>query len=287
MMLNLIALSAIFAFLALGVHISYRRLDFPDLTVDGSFPLGAALCATALHAGLPLPLCLMLSVFGGLAAGALTAALHCKLKLSDLLAGILTMIALYSLNLRIMGRPNMPLMGLTHMFQGPHSWLPLSVLLAATALALKLFFMTRTGLLIQAVGENPNFISSLGKNPDRYKTLGLMLANSLVSLSGALLCLYQGFADIGMGLGMMVAGLASVIIGEKLLHSVIAGAFIYRGLIALAFAAGLAPGDMKLLTAVLILLIVSPKCRLNLFRNPRRSVHANLSQSVQALYHRS
>ena len=286
MILNLIALSAIFSFLTLGVHISYRRLNFPDLTVDGSFPLGASLCAATLHAGLPLPLCLLVSIAGGLAAGLATALLHNKLKLSDLLSGILTMIALYSLNLRIMGRPNMPLMGLDHIFQGPGSWLPLMTLLCVVALALRLFFKTQTGLLIQAVGENPQFINSLGKNPDKYKALGLMLANGLVSLSGALLCLYQGFADIGMGLGMMVAGLASVIIGEKLLHTVLLGTFVYRGMIALAFAAGLAPGDIKLLTALLILLIVSPKGRFKHFNANGRSTYVKLHQSFQTLYNR-
>lgn len=180
----------------------------------------------------------------------------------------------------------MPLMGLDHIFQGPGSWLPLMTLLCVVALALRLFFKTQTGLLIQAVGENPQFINNLGKNPDKYKALGLMLANGLVSLSGALLCLYQGFADIGMGLGMMVAGLASVIIGEKLLHTVLLGTFVYRGMIALAFAAGLAPGDIKLLTALLILLIVSPKGRFKLFNANGRSTYVKLHQSFQTLYNR-
>lgn len=284
MLFNLIALGAIFSFLALGVEISYKRLNFPDLTVDGSFPLGAAICASTITLGLPLPVCLLLSLLGGLAAGALTALLHNHFKLSDLLSGILTMIALYSLNLRIMGRPNMPLMGFTHPFQGPNSWLPLCLLLGVSAIHLKVFFRTQAGLLIKAVGENPQFAISLGQKPETYKLLGLMLSNSLVSLSGALLCLYQGFADVGMGLGMMVAGLASVIIGDKLFGSVIVGSFLYRGLIAAAFALGIAPGDIKLMTALLILLILSPQLQHRLQAMKRRSSHAQLQKPMQKLF---
>lgn len=287
MILSILTMGCIFAIMALGVHLSYKILNFPDLTVDGSFPLGAAICATGMMSGLPLILCLIMSVIGGVLSGALTGMLHTRLKLSDLLSGILVMIALYSLNLRIMGRPNIPLLGLSHPFQGDKALLFIGLILFAIRLALMLFYKTRIGMLIKATGENPKFVSGLGLNPDRYKILGLMIANGLVSTAGALMALNQGFADVGMGLGMMVAGLASVIIGDKCFSSVICGSILYRALISAAFSLGVAPGDIKLITAILMVLILSPVTSkyfnlkfLKSFYTPRRrSSHAAPTES--------
>lgn len=292
MIQSILTMGCIFAIMALGVHLSYKILNFPDLTVDGSFPLGAAICATGMMSGLPLILCLLLSVTGGVLSGAFTGLLHTRLKLSDLLSGILVMIALYSLNLRIMGRPNIPLLGLSHPFQGDKALLFIGLILLTIRLALMLFYKTRIGMLITATGENPKFVSGLGLNPDHYKILGLMIANGLVSTAGALMALNQGFADVGMGLGMMVAGLASVIIGDKCFGSVICGSILYRALISAAFSIGVAPGDIKLITAILMVLILSPVTskylnfkRFNLSHLPRRrSSHAAFTESKKGIY---
>lgn len=289
MILSTLTLGAVFALMALGVHLSYKLLNFPDLTVDGSFPLGAAICAASMTLGLPVAAALPLSLIGGLMAGALTGLLHTRLKLTDLLSGILVMIGLYSLNLRIMGRPNLPLIGLSHPFQGQLAPLYLGLILLAFKLALDFFYKTRLGMLIKATGENPVFVTHLGLNPDHYKVLGLMIANGLVSTAGALMALTQGFADIGMGLGMMVAGLAAVIIGERFFGSVILGSLVYRALISIAFAIGIAPGDIKLLTAVLMALVLSPVLKdklsqsANLSYFKRRNTHAQMPQPSQEL----
>ncbi len=282
----MIALGAIFAIMAYGVHLSYKQLNFPDLTVDGSFPLGAALCATGMTFHMPLVLCMLLSIVGGLMAGLCTGLLHTKLKLSDLLSGILVMIALYSINLRIMGKPNTPLLGLSHPFQGEQALFYILLLLIVVKLTIGHFYKSRMGMMVRATGENPSFVTSLGLNPDFYKVIGLMFANGLVAFSGALMALYQGYADVGMGLGIMVAGLASVIIGEKLFKSVILGSVAYRALIGLAFSLGVAPSDIKLITAALIVLMISPALRPKGFNFKRRFPHARVPQFIQNLYQR-
>lgn len=287
MILNIITLGAIFAIMSYGVHLSYKQLNFPDLSVDGSFPLGAAICATGLSLQLPLILCLILSILGGLLAGMLTGLLHTKLKLSDLLSGILVMIALYSINLRIMGRPNTPLLGLSHPFQGEQAIFSILLLLGLVKLTLGRFYKSRIGMMIRATGENPAFVTSLGLNPAHYKVLGLMIANSLVAFSGALMALYQGYADIGMGLGIMVAGLASVIIGEGLFKSVILGSLAYRAIIGLAFTIGVPPSDIKLITAALIVMMLSPALRRKGSILKRRSFHVTVPRFIQNLHHRS
>lgn len=285
MIINIITLGAIFAIMSYGVHLSYKQLNFPDLSVDGSFPLGAAICATGLTLGLPLILCLILSLLGGLLAGLLTGLLHTKLKLSDLLAGILVMIALYSINLKIMGRPNTPLLGMSHPFQGDTAVFSILSLLLVVKVLLDRFYKSKLGMMIRATGENPAFVTSLGLNPSRYKVLGLMLANSLVAFSGALMALYQGYADIGMGLGIMVAGLASVIIGDRLFKSVVLGSLAYRGIIGIAFSLGVPPSDIKLITAVLIVLMLSPVLFQRNANTLRRFDHVRVPKLIQNLYH--
>lgn len=285
MIINIVTLGAIFAIMSYGVHLSYKQLNFPDLSVDGSFPLGAAICATGLTLGLPLGLCLILSLIGGLLAGLLTGLLHTKLKLSDLLSGILVMIALYSINLKIMGRPNTPLLGLSHPFQGDSAVFSILGLLLMVKLLLDRFYKSKMGMMIRATGENPAFVTSLGLNPAHYKVLGLMLANSLVAFSGALMALYQGYADIGMGLGIMVAGLASVIIGERLFKSVVLGSLAYRSIIGLAFSLGVPPSDIKLITAVLIVLMLSPVLYRRKANTLRRFPHVRMPKLIQNLYH--
>jgi putative ABC transport system permease protein len=270
--------------MVLGVFITFRVLDFPDLTVDGSLPLGAAVTAAMIVSGQSPLFATAAGVAAGLCAGVMVGLLHMLLKSGDasnygpkLLAGILMMTALYTVNLRVMGRANTPLLGVETLFDRLGAMLSMSLLswnliLALFALALIVkylldwFLHTEIGLAVQATGDNEQMIRSMGTNTDLTRILGLALANALVALSGSLVAQQQGFADVGMGIGTIVAGLASVIIGEAIfgmrsiswtLFSVIGGSIVYRLLIALALRIGIAPTDLKLLTAVLVVLALS------------------------------
>lgn len=259
------ALGLAYAFLSLGVFITFRIFRFPDITVDGSFTLGAALFAVLVSAGLPPVAALAVAIAGGLAAGALTGLVHTRLGAGALLSGILVMTALYSVNLRIMGRPNIPL---PHRFDGSGttgdlSWLLTHLALAAAVwIVLVLLFRTDLGLALRASGSNPTMLAALGGRVEWMKVAGVALANGLVALSGALVARYQGFADVNMGFGMIVLGLASVFLGEAAagrrrlpltLLGVVLGSVLFRLLISMALASGVAPRDLKLLTALFVL----------------------------------
>ncbi|AGB40830.1 ABC-type uncharacterized transport system, permease component [Halobacteroides halobius DSM 5150] len=271
-LLNPIEQGLVFGVMALGVYLSFRILDFPDLTVDGSFPLGAAVAAKLILAGQP-PLLATLVAFGcGMLAGSVTAILNTKLKITGLLSGILTMTALYSINLRIMGRANIPLLGQPKVF-GLFEFLNLSsrintllffiVSVAITKLAIDWFLSTELGLALRATGDNKDMIRSLGVNTDNTVILGLALSNGLVALAGALVAQYQGFTDVRMGIGMIIIGLASVIIGETVVKNstikwatlgVIVGSIVYRAVITLALRMNLNPNDLKLITSILVII---------------------------------
>jgi len=259
----------VYGIMALGVYLTFRVLNFPDLTVDGSFTLGGAIAAAMIVAGHRPAVATLVAVLGGLAAGAATGLLHTRLRVSGLLAGILTMTALYSVNLRVMGRSNVPLLRRETLITQVESlwaspWTTLLFLLVA-GLAVKLlldwFLQTEYGLAIQATGDNPAMIRSLGVDTDQAVLVGLALSNGLVALSGALVAQYQGFADVGMGIGMIVAGLASVILGQALVRvrgvffgtlAALVGSILYRAAAGLALRMGLAPGDLKLITALVV-----------------------------------
>ncbi len=265
-------LGLVFAVMALGVYISFRILDFADLTVDGSFTTGAATTAALIVAGVDPWLATLASVGVGLVAGSITGLLHAKGGINPLLAGILTQIALYSINLRIMGRANVPLLRadtiLSPMRDAELLGTPVSVLVflgfAIVLTALLVWLLsTDLGLSMQATGDNEAMIRSLGVNTDAMKIFGLALSNGLVALCGALIAQYQGFADIGMGIGLIVAGLASVIIGQAIFGqrtvlvaagAVVVGSVIYRLVIQLALTVGFNPNDMKLISAVLVVI---------------------------------
>ncbi|GAB6100611.1 ABC transporter permease [Halanaerocella petrolearia] len=261
----------VFAIMALGVYLSFRILDFPDLTVDGSFPLGAAVAARLILAGQPPLLATVVAFICGMVAGMITGLLNTKLKITGLLSGILTMTALYSINLRVMGRANIPLLGKPKVF-GLFDFLNLSermsillffvVTVAIIKLAIDWFLNTELGLALRATGDNKDMIRSLGVNTDNTVILGLALSNGLVALAGALVAQYQGFTDVKMGIGMIIIGLASVIIGETVVRKkgikwatlgVVVGSIIYRGVITLALRMNLNPNDLKLITAVLVI----------------------------------
>lgn len=266
-----------FALVALGVFISFRVLNFPDMTADGSFPLGGAIVATLIYSGVNPLTATLIATAGGALAGFVTAFLNVKMRIMQLLAGILVMIALYSINLRIMGKPNVPLIYESSVFDlakdhlhvdtMPASWfqpLFLVVVVIMVKLLLDWFFNTETGLAMRATGVNPRMARAQGISTDRQTLLGLSISNALIALAGALFAQTQGGADISMGIGTIVAGLAAVIIGESIFHarsfimntlSCIVGAVLYRVLIAVALNSdlmGLQAQDLNLVTAVLV-----------------------------------
>lgn len=261
----------LWAVMALGVYITYRVLDIADLTVEGSFPLGAAVAASMLSAGYgPIP-SFVVAAIAGMLAGVVTAVLHTKMKIPALLAGILTMIALYSVNLRVMGKANLSLLGtdttfsiIRKMFSLNSAYTTLVVGLLATVLVavfMYWFFGTEIGAAIRATGYNQQMIRAQGVNTDVTIMLGLLISNALVAISGALVAQSNGFADVGMGTGTIVIGLASVIIGEVLFGtrsfkncviSVILGSIVYRIVIAAVLQMGMPPNDLKLFTSILV-----------------------------------
>jgi putative ABC transport system permease protein len=283
----------IYAIMALGVYLSFRILDFPDLTVDGSFVTGAAVSAVLIVNGVNPFLATLVALMIGFLAGCITGLLHTKGNINPLLAGILMMIALYSINLRIMGKSNVPLLqedtvftlildfwnklGIDAFLQqlfisiGLEGFIPKTWSIVVTMLLLILvmkylldyFLKTEIGLAIRAVGDNQNMITSFSANTDMLKIVGLGLSNALVAFSGAFVAQYGGFSDIGMGIGMIVIGLASVIIGEAIVGvktimratvAVIIGAIIYRLIVAMALRVNfLDTGDMKLITALIVI----------------------------------
>ena len=258
--------------MALGIYLTYRILDVADLTVDGSFALGGCTCAALITAGLNPYLSLIVAIFAGMLAGFVTGILHTKCQIPAILAGILTQIGLYSINLRIMGRSNTPLLKVPTIFKGiaeaiglAQNWVSKVVGLIFTIILIVFlywFFGTEIGSAIRATGNNENMVRSLGMNTNTHKVLGLAISNGLVALSGALVTQSQGYADVKQGTGAIVIGLASIIIGEVIfgkktsfgtkLVSVVVGSIIYRIIVAVVLQMGLNTDDLKLLTAILV-----------------------------------
>lgn len=272
----------LWAVLALGIYITFKILNVADMTCDGSFALGGCLSVTLTVSGWNPILSLLLSVLAGMAAGMVTGFLHTKLKIPVILAGILSMISLYSINLRIMGQPNQSLLKSDTIVTMIKKVIPDSVMdhikystlnslivigigiIFGVLLCFVLywFFGTEAGSALRATGNNSDMIRALGQNTDRMKILGLVISNGLIALSGALLAQSQGYADVGMGQGAIVIGLASIVIGEVFfgrftsfkskLISVIVGSVIYRVIIALVLQFGLNTNDQKLFTAIIV-----------------------------------
>lgn len=254
----------IYALMALGVYITFRILDFPDLTVDGSFTTGGAIASVMIAGGTSPWIATLSALAGGLAAGALTGIIHTKGKINGLLSGILMMIALHSINMRIMGKPNVSLLGEPTAFGAISPLILMPFIVILIKLALDWFFHTDLGLALRATGDNQRMIRSLGMHTDYTLILGLSLSNGLVALSGALIAQQTGFSDISSGIGMIVIGLASVIIGEAIIGAgsvfiatlaVIVGSIVYRVVVALALRVDwLEPTDLKLITAVIVVI---------------------------------
>ena len=281
-------LGLMYGLVAFGVYLSFRVLDFPDLTVDGSFPLGGAVAATLIVRGMNPLQATMLAISAGILAGLCTAGLNVQFKILNLLASILTMIGLYSVNLRIMGQPNLSLLNQTTIVstlepllnQMPSTLKPfgtaiaLAVIVAIVLGLLNLFFATHLGLALRATGANPGMARAQGINTDRLILLGLAISNGLVALAGALFVQVNGFADVQIGTGTIVFGLVAVIVGESLVTSqrliwittnAIIGSILYRLLVAVALNAGflgLQAQDLNLITSVLVALaLILPQSR--------------------------
>lgn len=278
----------VYGIMVIGVYLTFRILDFPDLTVDGSLPLGASISAVAITSGLNPYLSLVLALAGGVVAGMITAILNTKFRILHLLASILTMIALYSINIRIMSGPNVALLGVETVFDSvtrlgvPSQYAGILVFGGFALLVVSFivwFLSTELGQAVLATGDNPKMITSLGVNTHTIIILGVGMSNGLVALSGALVAQNQGAADVGMGIGTIVAGLASVIIGEtvfgcrtiaRAFTAALLGSVLYRLAIALALGMEFGsfkfnPSDLNLITAVLVICaLITPNIKKSL-----------------------
>ena len=276
LLLPTISQGLLWSLLALGVYITFRVLDIADLTVEGSFPLGASVAVTLLVKDVNPVTAILAAALAGGVAGVVTGLLHTKLRIPALLAGILTMIALYSVNLRIMGKANISLLGKETAFTLVESNLGVAysqaVLLVGLiscvlfSVLMYWFFGTEIGAAIRATGFDPQMIRAQGVDTNIMLLIGLFFSNALVAVAGSLVAQSNGFADVGMGVGTIVIGLASVIIGEVLfgtrsfknsLISVILGSIVYRLVIAIVLQMGMPPNDLKLFTAVLVAIALS------------------------------
>ncbi len=265
----------LWSIMVLGVYVTFRVLDYADLTVDGSFALGAAVAARLVFEGYDPWLGTIVALAAGAVAGVITGILHTQFKIAPLLSGILSMIALYSVNLRVMGKANISLLRMETIISRltglgvPGEWAVLVIGLASASiviLLLWLFLNTEIGFAMRATGDNQQMIRSLGVNTNVMKMAGLGISNALVAFSGALVAQYQNFADVGMGIGTIVVGLASIIIGEVLfgnktmvrtLIAVVLGSIVYRMVIAIVLQLGLPPTDLRLFTALIVALALA------------------------------
>lgn len=294
LVLSTVSQGLLWAIMALGVFLTFRVLDIADLSVEGTFPLGAAVAATLIDAGHSVWFAMLIALIAGCIGGTVTALLTTKLKIPALLSGILTMIGLYSVNLMIMGKANVPLLRAETVFTLTENLFGVSSVVATLIVGLVAtvivgaimywFFGTVLGTAIRATGCNPQMARAQGINTNVMVILGLLISNGLVALSSALVAQSNGFADVGMGTGTIVIGLASVIIGEVLfgtrsfknwLISVVLGSVVYRAVIAIVLELGMPPNDLKLFTAVLVAIALSLPLIKNKFAIMKRSEEAD------------
>jgi len=310
LLIGSITIGLILSLLALGVFISFRIYNFPDITVEGSITFGAAIAASSIVMGIHPVVATLLAFAGGFLAGSVTAILHTRFNINSLLAGILVMTALYSVNLHVMGKSNIPLLSqtslITYFEKAGTSLFPASesvnilgwtvpekdlfvlffifLIIVVVALLLYWFFRTDLGTAMRATGNNPQMIRALGVNTRSMVILGIAISNGLIGLSGALLAQYQGFADVQMGIGMLVWGLASVIIGEALINErslglvitgAVMGSVLFRLLVAIALRWGMNPNDLKLITAVFVFIALILPSLVKTFNRKGRFIMAD------------
>ena len=269
----------IFGIMGIGVYLTYKILDFPDLSVEGTFPLGASISASLIFNGVNPFLACIISFIGGCLAGILTGVLNVKFKITNLLSGILVMTALYSINIRVMmGKPNVVIYNSIFSSEIP-TMVILTIFIIVCKLLIDYFLSTKLGYALKVTGDNPQLVTSLGINIGTVKIIGVSLSNGFVALSGAILAQSQSFSDVGMGSGIIVIALGSIIIGTSMLSKVnilkpttkvIAGTIIYRGVIAFALGRGLRASDVKMASAIILVAILA----LNKykFKIPRKKV---------------
>lgn len=289
LVLSTVAQGLLWAVLAIGLFITFRILDIADLSIEGTYPLGGAIAVMTITGGGSPLLAVIFAFFGGCIAGAVTGFLHTKLKIPALLAGILTMIGLYSINLRIMGRATTSILGeetVYSFFENNMSKVSATLFVGLLATLVVwffcyVFFGTELGAAIRATGDNPQMIRAQGINTDVTIMLGLIISNGFVGVTGALLSQSNGYADVNMGTGVLVTGLASIIIGEVLfgtrsfknwLISVVLGSIVYRAVVAFVLWLGMNPNDLKLLTAV----IVAVALALPLIKSKMQKLRSNM-----------
>jgi len=275
-----VAQGVLWGIMTLGVFMTFRILNIADMTCDGSFALGGSVCAALVIKGMNPILAVIIAFITGLVAGLVTGVLHTKLKIHEILAGILSMIALYSINIRIMGRSNIPLLGVDTIMTQMQEKFGLTPNIASLivgvfaclilVVVIYWFCGTEIGSCLRATGNNPNMVRAMGVSTNKMKVLGIMISNGLIAISGALVAQSQGYGDVGMGTGTIVIGLASIILGEVVfgyfgkrlpfwftLVSVILGSVVYRIIIAVVLQLGLKSSDLKLLTAVIVIAALS------------------------------
>ncbi|MFB0957682.1 MAG: ABC transporter permease [Clostridiaceae bacterium] len=306
-LISILEQGLLFAISVMGIYITYKIMNFADLSMDGTYPLGGAVAGLLLMNGVNPWIATLIAAAAGALGGSITGLIHTKLKINGLMAGILVMFGLYSVNLRIMGKSNIPLFNSASVFDLPElkvggtNLAPL-LLLCSVVLAIRLgfevFFKTRTGFFLRAVGDNEEILTSLAADSHAIKILGLALANFLVGLSGALTAQYQGFADVGMGTGSAVTALAAVIIGTALLKRLdlamstvaIIGAILYKAILVVVLRFGLDPNDFKLATAVAVIIAMgssygSIQFRLRAKKAPRAKGVDESAQPQRAVTH--
>ena len=269
----------VYAILSLGVYITYKILDFPDLSVDGTFPLGAAVTVAMIMLGVPALPAIFIACLAGVLFGIVTGIIHVKFKIRDLISGIIVMTALYSINLRIAGKANVPLFSKETIFENKlfaeiftgemKAYTNIAVLLIIVIivkLLLDYYLKTKSGYLLRAVGDNDMLVTSLAKDKGNVKILGLAVANGLAALAGSIYCQMNGFFEISIGTGTVVIGLANVIIGTSIIRhfkfmkattAVIIGSIVYKACVSIAIALGMAASDLKLITAALLFAILA------------------------------
>ena len=276
LVISTVAQGLMWSMLAIGVFLSFRVLDVPDMTCEGSFPLGAAIAASLISAGASPLWAVLGAMAGGILAGSVTGVLYTKLKIPAILSGILTMIALYSINLHVMGKANISLLradtifsltaGIFHASPSVASFIVPTLFILIIAVFIYWFFGTEMGMCIRATGDKQQMVRAQGVDTDSMIILGLCLSNGLIGLCGAVVAQNNGFADVGMGIGTIVIGLASVIIGEVILGAdsfssslmaVILGSVIYRIVIAVVLYLGMPPNDLKLFTAIIVMIALA------------------------------
>ena len=260
-LLGILEQGLIIAVAALGVYITYSILDFPDLSVDGTFTLGAAVSVVSIINGVNPFLSLIFAFIAGILGGLITGILHVKFKITSLLAGILVMGGLYSINLRIMDKANLPIFDKVSIFTSNNKLVVIVIITIIIKIAMDLIFKTKFGFILKATGDNETLVTTLAVSPGKIKIIALMVSNGLVALSGAMMAQYQSFADITMGIGFVTMALAAIILGqsvfknERLLKSttiVIIGAILYKLSIGLAIQVGFKASDIKVITSLIV-----------------------------------